>query len=637
MARVLIAIGCDKYQHLTDLVGAEKDAKGVFTALVEGIGDYSREHSHLLDSPSTSDAFEVFEDWFELRGQLDVLTFYFAGHSMVAHGNYYLGLADSRKDRLSTTALSFTSILGVFADLQPRQGHLILDACQAGGSMLDLANLLKEEVVGRRGGMSLSFLGASAADEYAVESAEGGLMSQPLMEILEGKRRLQSSTPYLDLVEVGSSISGSFEDQHARQQPLTWGLNLYGRGEFARNPHFVEQTQPRDLLIEGIPPASELGRRIEANSGNLRKLYLNADGSYKPRTLADSLKEVTDVLRGDPESAASFIQGVSTTLRAASATSRDLFGESDVLATCAVQFLPLWKEPIAQDSAKKLLADYVDEARRIRRCLRERVTEGNYALVNRDHLFGDLYFLPIRISDVLGWIGVTLLIEDEVPDEEELLLSRQIVERILRDYDRSIALVSDSQAAGLYLFFEASARFGMIEPARVVFRRSLDSFMEVGGRLAKHDLEAQERLAYLLGRHQDGSAIPLTLVQQPSTALSVLLIAAAKLEVADWLDEILIAVDGLAAGVFCPDNYSSFADRVMEDGVSRIYITGQNFWRVEEFREFLYSEFQERHRSAAELKEPWLQKLCYLASFLFPDRVPWFREFEPICEKGTVE
>ena len=53
--RALIAIGCDRYEHLNPLSGAEADARNVWDQLMKPeIGDYDRARSRLLLSPKFS-------------------------------------------------------------------------------------------------------------------------------------------------------------------------------------------------------------------------------------------------------------------------------------------------------------------------------------------------------------------------------------------------------------------------------------------------------------------------------------------------------------------------------------------------------------------------------------------------------
>ena len=119
MSRVLLSIGCDAYSHLDGLDGAERDSERIFQALVEDAGDYDRDLSVSLRSPTMEEIDRAIEGLFDLR-DLDILTFFFAGHGGVKYGTSYLCPSNTRPDRLSATALSLPDLLTKLAELRPR-------------------------------------------------------------------------------------------------------------------------------------------------------------------------------------------------------------------------------------------------------------------------------------------------------------------------------------------------------------------------------------------------------------------------------------------------------------------------------------------------------------------------------------
>ena len=71
---MLLSAGCDRYSHLEGLDGAERDAERIFRALVEDAGDYDRDLSVLLRSPTMEEIDLAIEGLFDLR-DLDILTY----------------------------------------------------------------------------------------------------------------------------------------------------------------------------------------------------------------------------------------------------------------------------------------------------------------------------------------------------------------------------------------------------------------------------------------------------------------------------------------------------------------------------------------------------------------------------------
>jgi hypothetical protein len=130
--------------------------------------------------------------------------------------------------------------------------------------MLDMNSLMKPEVLTGLNSPSISFLAAAAPEQYAGEEDEGGFATVALLRYLSGEEMLQDNRPYLDLVEIGRAVSESVGSTVPEQTPVTWGLNLYGRGEFASNPFF-----PKIPLDDALPLRS---RREPAQGSRCRSI-----------------------------------------------------------------------------------------------------------------------------------------------------------------------------------------------------------------------------------------------------------------------------------------------------------------------------------------------------------------------------
>jgi uncharacterized caspase-like protein len=145
--RALLCIGCNTYDHLPLLSKAEQDAKELFEHLSPQ-GDYEKTISRLLLSPAQIELKAALSEVLPPGEEIDVLTFFFAGHAGVTAGSFYLWTRDTVPDRISMTAFPIISLFSVVNELRPRQLNIVIDACQAGGSSFDVSQLLKPEVVG---------------------------------------------------------------------------------------------------------------------------------------------------------------------------------------------------------------------------------------------------------------------------------------------------------------------------------------------------------------------------------------------------------------------------------------------------------------------------------------------------------
>ena len=169
---VLFCVGCDQYDFLTLLQGAERDARAMFDTLSSS-GYYVNNRSSLLLSPSAAEMTKALAA--TLRGdRISVFTFFFAGHAGGKNGSFFIALRDSESDALSTTAFPLSRLFEMVNEFQPSQVNVIIDGCEAGSSTSSMHTLLRSEDVGTIRASSISFLGACAADLQVSDTRRHG-------------------------------------------------------------------------------------------------------------------------------------------------------------------------------------------------------------------------------------------------------------------------------------------------------------------------------------------------------------------------------------------------------------------------------------------------------------------------------
>jgi uncharacterized caspase-like protein len=194
--RALVAVGCDQYDHLAELHGAEQDAAAMREQLVAPRGDYDADVSVLLLSPSVDEIVSALSGLPFGASELESLTFFFAGHGGEKSGTYYLCARDTDPSRLSTTGLAVNRLLSVISELAPLQANVIIDACQSGSAMLDSVGLLRADALGlgKPGALSIAFLAACGPDEYAAETSSGGELTRTVLSYVRGDNTLRNDT-----------------------------------------------------------------------------------------------------------------------------------------------------------------------------------------------------------------------------------------------------------------------------------------------------------------------------------------------------------------------------------------------------------------------------------------------------------
>src|SRR5207244_1698123 len=143
---------------------------------------------------------------------------------------------------------------------------------------------------------------------------------------LTGERKIQHTRPNLDLIEVGLAVSRDVQKETPEQSPVAWGLNLYGDGVFATNPHYSGTDSSPDFAIEGIAPSSAAGAIVRQHTEPLWDEYRSIAQDPDPKRLRVSMLTMRNDLRQD---FASFIRGYAPALASRAGLSEDLLAGSD--------------------------------------------------------------------------------------------------------------------------------------------------------------------------------------------------------------------------------------------------------------------------------------------------------------------
>lgn len=628
MTRLLISVGCNQYQHLPELHGAEEDARAIHEMLTGAIGEYDLDASRLLISPTIQELRDTFDAVLFAHQQIDVLTIFFAGHGVVKGGNYYLCMADTRYEKLSTTGLPLVSLFATISECYPQQVNIVIDACESGGAMHDMSTFMKPEVIGKVNSLSISFLAACTVDQYAHEENQAGVATTEILEYLRGDRILQDTRPFLDLVELGRAVSTDVLSRRDDQTPVTWGLNLYDQGMFAKNPHYSGGNAEFPLRLVRIAPNSDIGRRVQQYSEALWVEYrqIVTDPSY--RRLVNLLSRVCSDLESNGESCLPFIRGVATSLRARAAASADLLAESNALACCAVALLPYCQDENARSSVRDLLKERALFDKQAREALLQSLQQDRYNLLSPVGSAGDFYYLPIRVSRILGWLGISALI-DEILGLSDAQLRDEIqglIDPVLEYYSGSVAAMSDEQASSVCLFIKACQMCEWDDPARAVLNRYFDSTISVAGAIARGELELDKTLLYILVRGMGQAHQAYKLLAAPSEFIAVLMLCGEAYGLADEWDTRLIALDHKSVNFYLPDDYLAFSAEHISNGQNYTFSIGNGVWSLAD----LAGEFKKNCWPQIEGNETISQNetraLCILSSYLFPNRVPYFLE-----------
>ncbi|MGA3143069.1 MAG: hypothetical protein ABSF10_08495 [Verrucomicrobiota bacterium] len=622
----LLCIGCNAYDHLRVLEGAEKDAKEVFDLLSNQNGFYDQEVSCVLLSPATNTIIDALNKVFPAGKEIDVFTFFFAGHAGVKASSFYLCARESESERLSTTAFPITSLFSIINEFRPGQVNIVVDACEAGGSSFDLAQLLKPEVIGHSDASSITFLGACSSDQFASETPDGGILTRQLIKCMTGEREIQTKSPFLDLIEMGAAVCQDVLANHPKQKPISWGLSLFGNGRFAQNPHFDSGAAERIFPTGSILPQSEMGKRIRLNSAALWNEYRTIKEDPNPRRLLDLLDSVFRGANGDVQAIIASVQGLARTLSARARESSELLAPSQCLATCAVSLLPNIESEIVRSYTLAALREIMVLDMEVWSELLASVKSENHTLLNNIGVMADLYYLPMRITRILGWIGLSIVAESLFPelDDGNDSLRFSLASALVNRYGDSLVAVSDEQASSLYVFLKACLFKNQTELAEHVIIRYFASFADKKGNVNRAGTDGVQAYRYILSLGPEQFRPQDWRPANPSHLLPVLLLFGQKLGLGAVWD--LRAIDRVFGAFFIPANYRDFGRKVIDRGINYTQQIGFGVWSLSDFNKEFERAIKESFTSDTLGFSKEGATLCTIASLLFPDRLPLLLE-----------
>lgn len=613
--RILLAIGCNEYEHLTPLESAEDDAIRIFNALVKPeVGQFDSEYSLFLPSPTIEQVRSALKKTLFDNSQIDNFTFFFAGHGGVSSGSFHMWLRDTSPKVQSMTALSLSELFRFLNETSPKQSNIIIDACQSGGLISDLGVLLKPELIGDAGTPALTLVATSAKNQTSGETRAGGIGTNAILDCIEGRDFVQDSASVLDLVEIGRRISKKLE-AHG-QNAIVWGLNLYGPPSFCRNPRY--ETDPHTSLRSLIHHwPSNLDKAIRDNYNSIWDVYGILDRQWSAPQFMSLVNSVLNPCRENDSVLVGCAERLAVTFSAKAVQAKDVYRSPMVTAGVAACLLPSLGTPVVDAGATLLTYKLVDELIVVNESLIDSLKTNKYCLLpSEGGGFVELYQLPLRISKILGWAGTAYLCAPESHQEKTGLQFAEILNLILEIYSGSVIALSDAQASHWEVSLAVAKTLDLNEEAEQLIGLLFNSVVNCEGKLSRYDIAPEKALSYLLSREYGNFKNNCDLIERPIETLSVLLRAAKIFELENVLDEDLWQIDGLNFSCYRPASYVNYSLMVMEGGTNEGWQIGFDVFRVD--------DFIKSWTVSRQIGDSMVYKLSVIGSLLLEDRVPWF-------------
>jgi hypothetical protein len=618
-SRVLLAIGCDAYDHENPLDGAEHDAERVFDALMRPeLGDYDPARSELLRSPTAGEVRAAIGRVLFGAGDIDTFTFFFAGHGAVESGSFYMLLKDTPARGLSIAALSLSDVFRAINEAAPGQSNIFIDACEAGGLVADLGTLLKSDLIGDAGTPGVTLVATAGQDQGAGETPAGGVGTNALLDVIEGRDPLNDTAPAFDLVEIGRRVSTRLRDEND-QTPVVWGLNLYGPPRFCRNIRAGgDPTLPLREVLQAWPASSDVN--VRQRFEELWRVYAAVSDEWDPRAFARAVDPILAALAANPAAQAAVVERLSAACLERALLSADVFRPAQVGTALAACLLPFRAADAVARQLKLLIDQIGDALLAAARALLGALQEDRYALLSRRGSgVSDLFLLPLRIADILGWTAAASLMFEA--GDARCAEARQALEAllaaILEHYSTSVVTVSDAQAAPYWLALSQAIALGLTSQAETLAGLLFGDLIARRANVARGDIAPESILEFLTARAAGDYSSVLELLERPDEITAVVLRAGARLGLADVFDQDLWEIDDHTFSAYVTSAHDEFGLERMENGQNLVWTIGETVFRVADL-DLAGPAALERPEGHA------LRATLALASLTYPDRVAWF-------------
>lgn len=628
---LLLSVGCNHYDHAPRLDAAVSDAESVFTALVSGPSAfYDPEESRLLSSPTRLEFDECLRFVLQNHKGLDAFALYFAGHGQMQDGSFYLCPSDASMAALSVTAINVSQVLRAICELRPRHGYLILDACFSGGAALDLPAVLRSDILDRSPTFGISVLASAHSSKGALETAAGGVFTSELLRALRGELEINDTTQFLGLGEIVRKLRFEDDPDLQDQAPNFWDLNLTGPDVFCINPLFKPLLVSQSTGIGTI----KLSRNHATLSGPLARevwqAFLNLQNvQYEPlfelfgRVVAEQLLTPGTVGPGSAAMAQSFVTGLQS--------HEDSFAP---LLIRAAMVRALMSHIGEGGDVRNAIAAQLDLiVREAGACLDDlecEIDEKKYRLLSARGGLSDLYYFPLRVSQILGWVGFLLMAYDSgIGEEAQTAELKDLVRKILSGYGNSIVAIGDDQSPYFLSFLAASKLHGLMEEAQEVIGRLYLDFNENFGRVLVNEPTATEIIDCLLSRDDKPWELDASFIQNPCELFSVIMLGAALFELDDVIDDSLIQLDRTHFAFYVPQSFGEFWQKRMETGRTVVFQLGHGLqpgngiWTVNDMRRAWRNELVPLVDQASIDACPITLLSAHLLSLIMPDRLAW--------------
>lgn len=623
--RLTLVIGASNHDdsNISTLIGAKNDADRIFSLLTShDYGDYDDEHSIKLISPTFIEYTDAIDKILFTENNIDVFTFYFAGHGGIKDGNYYLCLKDTNLQKMSMTSISLNSLFQFIHESRPRETNIIIDACQSTGFLNNLQSLINVESLKNNTSLKFNILVSCGMKQIASEVNGNGLFTSELIKYISGTKEINNNTEYLDLNMIHKKIYNSSNIlDYNEQNALNFSLN-FGESSFTSNPFFKKNPHISKLIFtsdEYVNIESKIIKHWDIIFEEYQKTKTNPD----PIRLSKVLEEI---IENDISSIPLLINGLESNLISRATESNDYFADITIISCLISKLLSFSNNAIYIDLIKNLInkRKYILEEK-ISILLKNIKSNKNCLISNDNDPFSEIYYLPIRISKILGVLWSQILINKNLNADNNNYNKqvKEYTEIVFSIYQESFICISEEQAPYIYLMDIASNNINEDTVMYNVLNKYFENIIKSKAYIASINISIKDIPLFLEYKEQYPNSFIPKLLSNPSELLSVMMLLKNNLiNKTSWNKE-MIALDYKNNLIFIPDSYDDFNKIKISKGINYVNIIGKDIWTLEEFSKIFTKKYLDIIKKSSNNNNEIYSIICIITALTFPNRIPW--------------
>jgi hypothetical protein len=234
-------------------------------------------------------------------------------------------------------------------------------------------------------------------------------------------------------------------------------------------------------------------------------------------------------------------------------------------------------------------------------------------------VLSNYYYLPIRLSKLVGYFSQLLLVDEGSNGKVSAFL-----DLVRKDYSGHLIVVSEEQSPYLHSFFGIYHVLGKGDQVKDILVSYMRDYIGCSGQVAALNLSNDDTLKFLVQRYTQ-NIVDIYYKSNPDSLGASLLLQSDAYGIGEDVDSVLHVLhvlDGHSFHLFIPGNIGQFGEKGIENGFNMVLRCGFNFWTCKKFNDIVKEHFDKYSEVDLSSLSSIEKFSCVASSFVQPDRIP---------------